>query len=314
MSYPTMSDKKMTEGNSLRILRTTLPKQWIFRHETEDDYGVDVEVELVTTNGEVRGDFFKGQLKGTKKVEFSKDERASVSGIKQSTLRYWIGLSKYVHMFGFLIDTTEEKVYWKPLFWAASSLLDGGKETKTLHFTKHDLTIKESMAALVIECFGPTPFRVLEAHKRLLLRMPEFMDLFENAAACDAWTGPDSDILFRMFIEDSKTICHFLASIGDNGRLFSLRHWYERSESTWGEYPMYGTIKEAMSALIPLVFEKLNELRRWVNESEFYWSTADPNYLKMVKSIEIPDSRDPDLLRKWGESVATIHSMSHYYL
>jgi hypothetical protein len=217
-------------------------------------------------------------------------------------------------MYGFLIDTTEEKVYWKPLFWDAATLLDGGKETKTLHFTKHDLSIKESMAALVIDCFGPTPFRVIEAHKRLLLRMPEFMDLFENADACDAWTGPDNDILFRMFIEDSKTICHFIASAGDQGRLFSLRHWYERSETILGDYPTYGTIKEAMSALIPLVFLKLKELRQWVSKSTFYWSAQDPNYLTMVQSIEIPDFRDSDQLRKWGESVATIHSLANYYI
>jgi hypothetical protein len=38
----------------------TLHRERIIWHETADDYGVDIEIEMVTVNRELRGDSFKG--------------------------------------------------------------------------------------------------------------------------------------------------------------------------------------------------------------------------------------------------------------
>lgn len=55
---------------------------------TAQDYGIDFEIELVE-DGRVCGHCVKVQVKSSENLYKDKDERPSIGGIKQTTLRYW---------------------------------------------------------------------------------------------------------------------------------------------------------------------------------------------------------------------------------
>jgi hypothetical protein len=313
MAFPIRDDKKIIEADSLRVLRNTLPKEWIYRHETSDDYGIDLEVEMVTVKRELQGDIFKGQVKGETDIKFAKNKKAAVGGVKQTTLAYWIGLSRYLNVIGFLVDIPGNKVYWKPLFWEAATLLDGTPRTKSIHFRQIDLSDVHSLANLVIFGAGPTPFQQIRAHRRMLRMMPEYMNLFDNAIACDAWTQPDNDSIFRSFLEDCRVLCHLQAAV-KGAAPFTPGHWYARSEEKFGDYPMYGTIREAMMLLLPDLLWRLRQLQAWVNDSRFYWENSDRHYLETVLAIPIPEEVDTIKPAEWGNEIARIQADSGHLI
>jgi len=69
-------------------LRTALPKHWIFR-ETQPDYGIDCEIEIVHSDGTVTGAIIKGQVKGTAS---SVEVRESGLSVATNSIRYWLAL------------------------------------------------------------------------------------------------------------------------------------------------------------------------------------------------------------------------------
>jgi hypothetical protein len=312
--FPIRDAKKIIEADSMRVLRNTLPKEWIYRHETADDYGIDVEIEMVTTKRELQGDFFKGQVKGETDLKFAKDDSVGVSGIKQTTLAYWLGISRYLNVIGLLVDIPGNKVYWTPLFWEAATLLDGGEATKTIHFKRiSDLADRHSFANLVLNAAGPTPICVIRAHRRLLRMMPVYMELLDNAIHCDAATQPDNDSIFRSFLEDCRVLCHLQAETTGTAP-YSPRHWYERSMNQFGDYPMYGTIREAITQLLPALLERLQGLQRGTNNSRYFWEHSDRHYLETVLAIPVPENLGALNPADWGHRIAGIHAQSGHLI
>jgi len=50
------------------------------------DYGIDFEVELISSEGAVAGEYFKAQVKSAENIYVRDDGVPTVGGIKQSTL------------------------------------------------------------------------------------------------------------------------------------------------------------------------------------------------------------------------------------
>lgn len=60
---------------------------FIFRNFTENDYGIDFEIELVSDD-QVTGKYIKVQVKTKEDLTINQDNSVSISGIKQSTFTY----------------------------------------------------------------------------------------------------------------------------------------------------------------------------------------------------------------------------------
>jgi len=110
MKYPKRVDKHILESESFAALSSILPKQWVIRELTERDYGVDLYVEIVGKDGKVTGDLAALQIKGTKNVNFKENGTYTFSGIKRTTLNYWLGLPVPVFLLVFCQKTSN--VYW----------------------------------------------------------------------------------------------------------------------------------------------------------------------------------------------------------
>ncbi len=110
MKYPNRSNTHISESVSFQILSSSLPNEWIIRELTERDYGVDLYVEIVGENKKVTGDLVALQVKSTKSINFNKQGRFTYSGIKKTTINYWIGLP--VPVFFILVNLRDNKAYW----------------------------------------------------------------------------------------------------------------------------------------------------------------------------------------------------------
>lgn len=105
--FPIRGESHVIEATSLRILREQLPQRWIVR-ENEADYGLDGEIEIVSTNNIVRGDIFKFQAKGHSTVE-SRGNNV-IQRVEVSTVNYWLEVPLPVVLF--VIGVGQAVVYW----------------------------------------------------------------------------------------------------------------------------------------------------------------------------------------------------------
>lgn len=82
--------------------------RWLFRRqEGRNDFGIDVEIEIVEKNL-VTGRAFKGQVKGRANIKWT-DGATSVS-VNMSTYNLWKGTQ--VPVIGLLCDVGTKQIYW----------------------------------------------------------------------------------------------------------------------------------------------------------------------------------------------------------
>jgi len=133
MNLPRYVIQKQHESESFAILLYKLRNVGIFRNLTENDFGIDFEIETVR-NGQVTGKYLKVQVKSSKNITTRKSDNVpTVSNIKQSTLCYWAELSFNTNVLVFLVDIKTENIYLtNPIFWQATALVDKSDSTKTI--------------------------------------------------------------------------------------------------------------------------------------------------------------------------------------
>ncbi len=110
MDFPIRTNSHIKESQSLKILMSVLPSQWIIRELSERDYGVDLYIELTKEDGRITGDMVAIQLKGTQSVIFDAEDKFLFKNIKKSTINYWLGLP--IPVFPVVVSLNDQKVYW----------------------------------------------------------------------------------------------------------------------------------------------------------------------------------------------------------
>jgi hypothetical protein len=92
MEYPKRVSQHISESSSFKLISSLVPKEWIIRELTERDYGIDLYIEIVNEDGCVTGDLVALQVKSENIVNFSNESSYTYSGIKRTTINYWLGL------------------------------------------------------------------------------------------------------------------------------------------------------------------------------------------------------------------------------
>lgn len=137
---------KLPKDNSARAVSTRAKtlvvynlnaEFWEWHEMTGTDHGTDIIIELVE-NGEYSNKKIEGQIKGRSSLKILKDGNISFD-LDVKTINY--ALSSSTAFVLFLVDTTEEMVYYLPIqdyFIANSQLFESAENndsTVTLHIS-----------------------------------------------------------------------------------------------------------------------------------------------------------------------------------
>lgn len=305
MALPIRSIQHDAEDESLAILKLALKSVAIFREQGRNDYGIDAEIEL-KINGKATGRILKAQVKSSKAIKIRADGAPKVSGIKQSTLHYWIQMSRHAHVVAYAVDLTSNEVFLSaPIFWQATALIDDGNASKTIRLLK-PIRIggkPNPVDVLTALTFSePSISDVIAAHKAALRQLPEFLRQNGDVHQYDAPMEIHEPTLFQAFLEVCATLIGFrgardLELSATEGRApFSVSAWAD----DWGEVSNYAA-RRPYALFMPLLIEVLKTLRTRVANGLYYWCSTDRPYAQFVCDTQLPPAADRVTLTDWGD-------------
>lgn len=308
MDFPKRIKQHKSQSDSFAILLYKLKDLGIFRSATENDYGIDFEIEIVH-NERVIGKYLKAQVKSAEDVYIREDNIPTIGGIKQSTLLYWTELSFRTHVIAFAVDLTTEKIYFtKGLFWQATTLLDNSQKSKTISFLP-PIIIPESLkvektektenfiSTLLVKkiAFENNVGDIIYAHKSMLRNIKNIYELYAETWHYDAWTEVQSLDVFKTFLECSKILIDKLPEFPKeeeikHKNLFNYDYWVEQTD--WAEDEVSNMVAMfPMKIIMPLLLDKIQYYSDFVMKGEYYWFYKDMPYLKLVFKTKIPSER-----------------------
>jgi hypothetical protein len=302
MDLPRRIIQKQHESESYAILVYKLRNLGIFRNLTENDYGIDFEIEVVN-DGKLTGKYVKVQVKSAEEVNIRKyDNVPTVSGIKQSTLWYWTQLSFSTNVLVFLVDIKSEAIYLtKPVFWQAARLIDGSNKTKTIEFLPvKDYHAEVAKALTWAYALAPTIRDQMHFHIEDIRHLKEFIEMHLGAFWYDARMTIQEPFIFEHFLTLSQKLLYFRKTVDkfseeDRHNPYSIHHWKKKSEY----YELYNYICQTpLSIIMPDFLDELRSLRERIIKSAYYWIHKDLPYFKLVYIHKIPDDLEHEQLAK----------------
>lgn len=311
MYLPTRTKQKKAESESYAVLLYKLRRIGIFRNMTESDYGIDFEIEPVFKKA-VTGRYIKAQVKSAENLSIRKsDSVPTVGGIKQSTLLYWCELSYRSHVIAYAVDLKTETIYISsPLFWQATSLLDGTNSSKTIEFipevAKSGVVDQDTAveALTVLFAISPNLPDTLYAITTAFRYLKDFFELRCDVFHYDYGTELARPEVFRAFLE----VCSILLSHQrdkiplpdeDRERAFSFEHWANKGTDD-GEITCCGA-QAPMKALLPMLVLALLDYRKKVVAGVHYWAFRNPEFFAIVHDTPVPSATDDKTLDDWGD-------------
>lgn len=314
MQLPKRIRQHKAESDSYAILLYKLRNIGIFRNVTESDYGIDFEVEIVH-GSEVTGKYFKAQVKSSEKLKIrKKDSVPVVGGIKESTLYYWAELSYKSHVIAFAVDLKSEEIYVsRPLFWQATTLINGDKKSKSIEFlppvsTTEDKKLRDVMPGLFALAFAISPSipDIIYSHKLALRYLKQFLTLYVDVFHYDAHCEIHDSDAFNTLLDACRVLLEennkedFDLGCHDKKFLYSFDYWVKNS-GDWATNEVTNfSAQTPVKALIPLLIQKLKKLQALVFKGKYYWSYKDPTYLRLVFESKLPPDSSEETLRDWA--------------
>ena len=306
MELPNIARTKQEEKESFRIIEEALGKDFILRKQNEsDDYGIDAEIELIH-DGYATGKIIKIQVKSSLDLEIrKKDSVPTVSGIKQSTLNYWIATSDYAHVVIFAVDLTHKDIYITyPIFLQATQLIDGSTQTKTIEFQKRKLFAPELGKVLRLFLLFPHPKEELKQYQQLQRDIKRYINLWGEIHWYDLqcqfdWETMESFVeLFETTLFMERFLCkgkppkYLLDKKTPVGDLIWTKSFWKSLQDS--DYPNLFA-REPFSYLISILLERMNSYRDNVLSARFYWARNNRAFLRSVFQMpffyEIPKER-----------------------
>ena len=322
MDLPERIEQHKAQSDSFAILLYHLKDLGIFRNSTENDYGIDFEIELLKDNKLV-GTYIKVQVKSSKNLNIGKkDDAPTVSGIKQSTLHYWAELCYRSHVLAFVVDLKTEKIYTTDdIFWQAVSELDNSNKTKTIKFcpsSNVDLGNEQFIDKIKAIAFSPSLDIILYAHRTSIRHLTAFITLFGECNSSDYGSQAFRPEIFKIFLEVSTILLYGQKGIEkqiiiSSAEFYGLENkWQMEDSNEFFNYDFYlnksnsyGDINAkdvyvVMKVVLPKLIEVLRKLRDKVIKAHYYWRYKDIPYLKLIFFCELPEQTDLANLNSWN--------------
>lgn len=309
MDFPKRIKQHKAESDSYAILLYKLRDLGIFRNLTDNDYGIDFEIELVE-NEKVTGKYLKAQVKSSENLTIRKsDSVPTVGGIKQSTLNYWAELSHKTHVIAYVVDLKTENIYIsKPLFWQSIKLIDGSAKSKTIEFVPHDEKHHAIIPSLFTKLYAHSPSLMDEiySHKMALKNLKQFFDLYADVFHYDFHMRVNEMDVFETFLEVCRILLwslnheHKDLTEEEKKNIYSFSYWKSVTENAGGEDVANYVAQKPLKALMPHLLEILRNYERRVFDSKYYWKHKSPTYLKLVYDFPVPQASDHENISDLG--------------
>lgn len=314
MQLPTRIRQHKAESDSYAILLYRLRNIGIFRNVTESDYGIDFEVEIVHGTS-VTGKYFKAQVKSSENLKVrKKDGVPVVGGIKESTLYYWTELSYKSHVIAFAVDLKSEVIHVsRPLFWQATTLINGDKKSKSIEFlpsisAKEGKKVRDAMPSLFALTFALSPSvpDVIYSHKIALRYLGRFLSLHVDVFHYDSHCEIHDIDAFKTLLDACRVLLaeardeEFELGEHDKRLRYSFEYWVRNSGEWATDEVTNFSAQVPVKAFVPLLVEKLRKLRALVFRGKYYWGYKDPTYLRLVYETKLPLDSASETLRDWG--------------
>ena len=299
IEYPKRPVQHQNEYESMAILLYHLRKKGILRSFREADYGIDLEYEFVNNNNVTRSSI-KIQLKSSNHLIIRKDGTPKISGIKQSTLKYWADISFRTNVILVAVDLSNERIYCsRPLFWEIVKKIDISQKNKYVTLIGGDQITNEITCALIDSyALAPVIHEIILNQKIALQYFEEILQFCYKITFHDQFLEVEN----TWILKNTLDICSILLwnvnvrshfkdfKTPDNWNKISF--FYDNSED--------GTLKycylyKPLEILIILLLEKLIIIRNSVLDSFIYWICRDKDYIEMVYQYDIEQIYDKSL-------------------
>ncbi|MBP6367944.1 MAG: DUF4365 domain-containing protein [Nitrosomonas sp.] len=298
MNFPKRIKQHKAESDSYAILHYKLRDLGIFRNLTDNDYGIDFEIELVEDE-KVTGKYLKAQVKSSDNLTIRESDSSvpTVGGIKQSTLNYWAELSHKTHVIAYAVDLKKESIYIsEPLFWQAIKLIDDSNKTKTIEFVPQNDKLNANIPSLFTKLYAHSPSLMDEiySHKMSLKNLRQFFDLYADVFHYDVHIPVIELDIFETFLEVSKVLLWSSSNEyqdlteEEKKNIYSFSYWKSVTENAGGEDVANYVAQKPLKALMPHLLKMLETYERRVFDSKYYWKHKSLTYLKLVYDFPIP--------------------------
>lgn len=301
MEYPRRPEQHIMEDESLRIFANSIPSSWIAREMTKRDYGIDCYLELVDKRNQVTGDMVFIQLKSTEEIKWVEDGGElihTLSGIKGSTVNYWLNLP--VPVFIFLVDITKKEVYFINIKKSIRRNYIDFLSNKTISFkVNKKMTItRENFILFIAEYLLEKNFSVFNYHlATLFMHLYQYVDFFHENIGRDEFMEVENDAHLTM-IHLYET-CRIIANqffIDWNQK--SLEERYKEDREIFKDSSPYSlhelTMTRILEDLRPQFIEVIEKAKDYIvgKEMEYWIYTNHPlfNFCTNVSIKYIKDS------------------------
>lgn len=314
MSFPKRIQQHKNEDDSLAIIQDDLKEVGVFRNQTSNDYGIDIEIE---NKGRMEGHSLKVQVKSSDDLYIRKDGHATVGGIKQSTLNYWAEISYNIPVVGMAVDLNgnNRNIYVSDLlFWQIIPMIEpsGDEEkkdekghiisppTKTMDFGG-EYDNQKNIEKLRRYAYGYGLRDFLNAHKWLLTNIKEIFQMFSDATYCDYFSPIYEPMRFKTFLQQSKAFIYYDLGFRTEDAL-DRAFDYDYYVAKGGDCePCNHDVATGMQSILQkLLLPLLQKYRNLVYASTYYWANKDSDYLKLVFDVDFPDWNDENAMLSFG--------------
>lgn len=288
MDYPQRPPQHVKETESYKIVASALPSEWLVREVTGVDYGIDIYLELTSgpKGQDLRGDLCFLQVKSTEKISWEEDNLARLSGIKKSTVNYW--LNSPLPVFLLWVDLSDRQVY----LVAVQSYLrhryqDFLKAGESMSFLFHrDLALHPAL--LIDQYVRDRYYREFERNARALFaRLGESWKFLFYHLGSD---GPmamdyDKELHFRHLYDTTRKMAQHLRI---DWPVPSLKEIYYKDRESFGEDSStlhWYSFDQVVEPMLPVFLDVAEAAAALIDSQIYYWLEKDRALLNFCGNV-----------------------------
>ena len=290
-SFPNRNQNHIKETSSWKIFEGMIHSNWIVRQLTERDYGVDAYIEIVNNNGEIAGDICFIQLKSSDRINWEHGQK-KLSGIKKSTINYWLNLPAPVYIFW--VDLSKSRLFFSPVKEVIRNTYKEflkGSETMSIPFNEKDEFGTElGEIRFIVNYFNEKEFPdIVNLLRLLIIHSKEYYDFIISNQGRDYFLQVEEERQIKLvhLYNLCKTLANFYLLKWNVTKLDSL---YKKDSEMWDDgYDLHENSLSLILSELEDVFIQILELSKEIitNYQKDFWKKEFRLIYSMYKKLDV---------------------------